>query len=121
MGERRNVRLFLRLGPDLNERLRAATRYQGDLSEYITEALVSVDLSTVVLVVPKVSRTDPGVTAVISAIANTRFADNCMEAAVSHYGVGEHRCQSVVGEAAFGSSWVICVEAFRLGSRLVHP
>ena len=48
MGER-NVRLFLRLNPDVNERLRAATRYQGDLSEYIAEALVSVDLSRVAL------------------------------------------------------------------------
>lgn len=50
MGER-NVRLFLRLNPDVNERLRAATRYQGDLSEYIAEALVSVDLSRVALCV----------------------------------------------------------------------
>ena len=71
MGERRSVRLFLRLRSDLNERLRAATRYQGDLSEYITEALISVDLSTVALVVQKVSRTDSGLTAVISAAANT--------------------------------------------------
>ena len=42
MEEGRSVRLFLRLTRDLNERLRAATRYQGDLSEYITDALVSV-------------------------------------------------------------------------------
>ena len=48
MGER-NVRLFLRLNPDVNERLGAVTRYQGDLSEYIAEALVSVDLSTAAL------------------------------------------------------------------------
>lgn len=68
--EERNVRLFLRLNPDLNERLRAATRYQGDLSEYITDALVSIDLSTVSVDVSKVSRTDPGLTAVISAVAN---------------------------------------------------
>ena len=42
-----NVTLLLTLNPDLNEWLRAATRYQGDLSEYIAEALVSVDLITV--------------------------------------------------------------------------
>ena len=69
MGER-NVRLFLRLNPAVNEQLRAATRYQGDLSEYIADALLSVDLSRVALDLPKVSRTDPVLTAVISADAN---------------------------------------------------
>lgn len=69
MGER-NVRLFLRLNPDVNERLRAATRYQDDLSEYIADALVSVDLSTVALDAPKVSRSGPALTALISADAN---------------------------------------------------
>jgi hypothetical protein len=44
-------RVFLRLSSDVNERLRAATRYtvSGDLSEYITDALISVDLKTVAL------------------------------------------------------------------------
>jgi hypothetical protein len=69
MGEQ-NVRLFLKPNPDVNERLRAATRYQGDLSEYIAEALVSVDLSMVALDAQKVSRTDPALTAVISADAS---------------------------------------------------
>ena len=68
----------MRLNPDLNERLRAATRYQGDLSEYITDALVSIDLSTVSLDVLKVSRTDPGLTAVISAVANTALANTAI-------------------------------------------
>jgi hypothetical protein len=77
MGER-NVRLFLRLNPDVNERLRAATRYQSDLSEYIAEALVSVDLSTVALDAQKVSRTDPALTAVISADAKWCFTDCCV-------------------------------------------
>jgi hypothetical protein len=34
----RKVRLFLRLTADANERLRALTRYHGDLSQYIDEA-----------------------------------------------------------------------------------
>jgi hypothetical protein len=66
--ERRSVRVFLRLSPDVNERLRAAIRYQGDLSEYITDALVSVDLRTVALQVQKVSRDDPSLTAANGAL-----------------------------------------------------
>ena len=52
--------MLITLGPDGGRRhcfggkVRTETRYQGDLAEYITEVLISVDLSTVVLVVQKV-------------------------------------------------------------------
>lgn len=38
-----------RLKPDANERLRALTRYHGDLSQYIDDALRSADLNTLVV------------------------------------------------------------------------
>jgi hypothetical protein len=64
------VRLFLRLNADVNERLRAQTRYQGDLSRSIDEALIGTDLNQVELVPAKPGRRTPGITAVISARAN---------------------------------------------------
>ena len=64
------VRLFLRLNTDLNERLRAQTRYQGDLSRSIDEALTRADLNQIELVAAKAGRTAPGLTAVISTRAN---------------------------------------------------
>jgi hypothetical protein len=64
------VRLFLRLNTDLNERLRAQTRYQGDLSRSIDEALTRADLNQIELVRAKAGKTAPGLTAVISTRAN---------------------------------------------------
>ena len=65
------MKLFLRLTAEANERLRALTRYQGDLSEYIDEALTSADLKTLAVAPIKTARDVPGLTAVISARANT--------------------------------------------------
>ena len=45
LGGGSGVRLFLRLNADLNERLRALLRYQGELSRYIDEALVALQLN----------------------------------------------------------------------------
>jgi hypothetical protein len=64
------VRLFLRLADDANERLRALTRYHGDLSQYIDEALTSTDLRTLVVSSAKATKDSPGITAVISGDAN---------------------------------------------------
>ena len=65
------MRLFLRLNADVNERLRAQTRYQGDLSRSIDDALRGTDLNRVELVPAKPGKTTPGITAVISLRANT--------------------------------------------------
>jgi hypothetical protein len=45
----RRVRLFLRLTTDVNDRLRALTRYHGELSRYIDDALTSLDLASIEL------------------------------------------------------------------------
>jgi len=65
------VRLFLRLNADLNERLRALLRYQGELSRYIDEALTETDLDGVGLVASRPGKRTPGLTAVISTRANS--------------------------------------------------
>lgn len=70
---RRRVRLFLRLGSDVNERLRALMRYQGELSRYIDEALTSIDLATMDLMPISLGRSTPGLTAVISSSANSKL------------------------------------------------
>ena len=44
------MRLFLRLNADVNERLRALLRYQGELSRYIDEALTGADLNNIQLI-----------------------------------------------------------------------
>ena len=44
------MRLFLRLNADVNERVRALMRYQGELSRYIDEALTRTDLGSVDLI-----------------------------------------------------------------------
>ena len=64
------VRLFLRLNAEANERLRALTRYHGDLSRYIDEALRSADLKTLVVEELRTARDVPGLTAVVSRDAN---------------------------------------------------
>lgn len=65
------MRLFLRLNADVNERLRALLRYQGELSRYIDEALTKSDLDSVGLVPSRPGKATPGLTAVVSTRANT--------------------------------------------------
>ncbi len=65
------MRLFLRLNADLNERLRALLRYQGELSRYIDEALTETDLDSVGLVPSRPGKRTPGLTAVVSTRANS--------------------------------------------------
>ena len=65
------MRLFLRLNADVNERLRALMRYQGELSRYIDEALTGTDLGGVELIPARLGKSTPGLTAVISARANS--------------------------------------------------
>ena len=64
------VKLFLRLSPEANERLRALTRYHGDLSHYIDQALRSADLRTLPVESIRAARVVPGLTAVVSSQAN---------------------------------------------------
>ena len=64
------MRLFLRLNAEGNERLRALTRYLGDLSRYIDEALRSADLRTLAVEKVSAARRVPGLTAVVSQDAN---------------------------------------------------
>lgn len=65
------MRLFLRLNADVNERLRALLRYQGELSRYIDEALTETDLDSVGLVPSRPGKSTPGLTAVVSTRANS--------------------------------------------------
>jgi hypothetical protein len=65
------VRLFLRLNADVNERLRALMRYQGELSRYIDEALTRTDLGSIDLIPARPGKRTPGLTAVVSARANS--------------------------------------------------
>lgn len=44
------MRLFLRLTAEVNNRLRMLMRYHGELSEYIDQALMSLDLRNIDLV-----------------------------------------------------------------------
>jgi hypothetical protein len=69
----RTVRLFLRLTADVNSRLRSLMRYHGDLSEYIDEALISLDLRNIELIPVAMGRNSRGMTAVISVTANGRL------------------------------------------------
>lgn len=66
----RKERLFLRLNAKANERLRSLTRYHGDLSRYIDEALKSVDFKTLAVEEVRAARDVPGLTAVVSGDAN---------------------------------------------------
>jgi len=66
------VRLFLRLTTELNDRLRTMTRYHGELSRYIDEALTASDLEAVELLSGDPGRSR-GITAVISHSANDRL------------------------------------------------
>jgi hypothetical protein len=67
------VRLFLRLSSDVNNRLRALMRYQGELSRYIDEALTLIDLGTMSLIPVSLGRETPGLTAIISPGADSRL------------------------------------------------
>ena len=69
--EERKVRLFLRLNGEANERLRSLTRYHGDLSRYIDEALRSADFRTLAIERVRVARDVPGLTVVVSRDANS--------------------------------------------------
>ena len=68
----RRVRLFLRLTADVNDRLRALTRYHGELSRYIDDALTSLDLASIELMPVTIGRPAQGITAIVSGSANTR-------------------------------------------------
>ena len=67
------MRLFLRLTAEVNNRLRAVTRYHGELSEYIDQALMSSDVRKVDLIPAVVGRRTRGITAVISISANGKL------------------------------------------------
>lgn len=67
------MRLFLRLTREVNDLLRDALRYRGDLSRQVDEALVSTDLAKVELSGVAPGRTAPALTAMISGRANARL------------------------------------------------
>jgi hypothetical protein len=67
------VRLFLRLTPDVNDRLRTMTRYHGHLSQFIDQALTSIDLETLELMQGTRGKGPPAVTAIVSRYANDRL------------------------------------------------
>lgn len=67
------MRLFLRLTEEVNNLLRDAMRYRGDLSRQVEEALISTDLATVELPVSGRGRAVRGLTAMISGRANARL------------------------------------------------
>jgi hypothetical protein len=67
------VRLFLRLNADVNERLRAMLRYQGELSRCIDDALTLADLHNIQLIPARADKATPGLTAVVSMRANSRL------------------------------------------------
>jgi hypothetical protein len=73
------VRLFLRLNAETNERLRALTRYHGDLSRYIDEALRSADLRALAVEEVRAARDVPGLTAVVSRDANVALRATARE------------------------------------------
>ena len=73
------MRLFLRLNADVNERLREKTRYQGDLSRCIDEALTDTDLSQLQLVPARPGKSTPGLTAVISMGADAQLRSTARE------------------------------------------
>jgi hypothetical protein len=56
------------LTADVNSRLRSLMRYHGELSEYIDEAFMSLDLRSIELI--PVAMHSRGMTAVISVAAN---------------------------------------------------
>jgi hypothetical protein len=67
------MRLFLRLNADVNERLRAMARYQGELSRYIDDALTAADLHNIQLIPARPGKATPGLTAVVSTRANSQL------------------------------------------------
>ena len=75
------MRLFLRLNAEANDRLCSLTRYHGDLSRYIDEALRSADLRSLTVEEVRAARAVPGLTAVVS-----RDADTALRAAARERG-----------------------------------
>lgn len=73
------MRLFLRLNAEANERLRSLTRYHGDLSRYIDEALRSVDFRTLPVEETHAARDVRGLTAVVSRDANAALRSAARE------------------------------------------
>jgi hypothetical protein len=65
-GKKAKERKVLRLNAEANERLRALTRYHGDLSRYIDDALRSADLRSLAVEEVRAARDVPGLTAVVS-------------------------------------------------------
>jgi hypothetical protein len=72
-GATQRVRLFLRLTLDVNDRLRTMTRYHGDLSQFIEQALTSIDLETLELMPGTRGKGPPAITAIVSRYANDRL------------------------------------------------
>jgi hypothetical protein len=94
----RKVRLFLRLNAEANERLRALTRYHGDLSRYIDEALRSADLRTLVVEEMRTARDVPGLTAVVSRDANAALRDAARERGCSITALANRAVESWLGK-----------------------
>jgi hypothetical protein len=103
------MRLFLRLTADLNERLRALTRYHGDLSQYIEDALTSADLKTLHLVPLKAPRDVPGLTTVISDRGKRSTAGGGAAQRLLDHHVGKQRDTELVGE----KKWLMDRAGFR--------
>jgi hypothetical protein len=61
----------LGLNADINDRLRALMRYQGELSRAVDQALTLTDLRCLELIRARPGKGTPGLTAVISAGANS--------------------------------------------------
>lgn len=72
------VKLFLRLSADVNERLRSALRYRGDLSRLVESALSKSDLSRVELVRADAKWETRGTTASINSRTGLRLAQVAM-------------------------------------------
>lgn len=67
------MKVFLRLTADVDARLRSMRRYHGELSRFIDQALISVNLLSVDL--PPLQSVTPGLTAVLSEEADRRLRE----------------------------------------------
>jgi hypothetical protein len=70
--KRAHVRLFLRLSADVNDRLRTMMRYHGELSRFIDQALLSLDLLSIELKASALCKGSRAITAIISRAADSR-------------------------------------------------
>ena len=66
------MRLFLRLTADVNDRLRTLMRYHGELSRYVNDALISLDLANIDLMPGAGGRHCRALTAIVTPSANAR-------------------------------------------------